>query len=77
MLKITSVNIGATTYIDDKPVVYYTATCPDNKMEAGTYRITKSVVDRAVYDSNKATCDDEATQFEKKVAEYARQATEL
>ena len=72
MLKTTSINISATTYIDNKAVVYYTATCPDVKSETGTYRITKNVADRATYDANKETCENEAAQFEQKVAEYAQ-----
>lgn len=77
MLKISSMTINAATYIDDKLVVYYSASCPDNKTEAGTYRITKTVADRAAYDANKETCESEAAQFEQKVAEYAKSTISL
>ena len=72
MLKISAMTINATTYIDDRSIVHYSASCPDNRSEAGTYRITKTVVDRTTYDANKEICESEAAQFEQKVAEYAQ-----
>ena len=71
MLKYTQMSITGVTIIDEKDVIQYMASCPDNRVDKGTYRFSKIILNRDIYDTHKEECDADASAFEKKVIEYA------
>lgn len=71
MLKMGSINISATSRINDTDVAYFSASFSDNN--GRNYTISKNIANISVYESNKAECDADYTEFEQKAMEVAEQ----
>lgn len=71
MLKMGSINISATSRINDVDVAYFGASFSDNN--GGNYTISKSISSISAYNENQSECDVDYAEFEQKVKEIAEQ----
>lgn len=69
MLKMGSINISATSRINEVDVAYFNASFSDNN--GGNYTISKNIANISVYEENKIECDTDYTEFEQKAMEVA------
>lgn len=71
MLKMGSINISATSRINDTDVAYFSASFSDNN--GGNYTVSKSISNISAYNENQSECDADYTEFEQKAMEVAEQ----
>lgn len=69
MLKTNRIDVSATISIDDKDVVYLSASVQD----VGATTISQSIADRTAYLDNKEICEQAYSEFEAKIAEYIKE----
>lgn len=71
MMKMGSINISATSRINDMDVAYFSASFFDNN--GGNYTISKNIANISAYEENKMECDSDYAEFEQKATEVAEQ----
>lgn len=71
MLKTGSINISATSRINDMDVAYFNASFSGSG--GGNYTISKNIANISAYEENKMECDADYAEFEQKATEAAEQ----
>lgn len=75
MLNMGSININATSRIEETDVVYFNASfSPANN---GNYNISKNITNIAVYEANKEICDADYALFEQKAKQMVEQTMSI
>lgn len=64
MLNMGSININATSRIEETDAAYFNASF--SELNGGNYTISKNVVNMTVYEQNQAECDADYAAFEEK-----------
>ena len=71
MLNMGSINVNATSRIEETDVVYFSASfSPTN---GGNYNVSKNISNIALYETNKESCDMDYELFEQKAKQMVEQ----